>query len=103
MQAICRHLLTARCLASESSYTCTEIMEELGDKMTLATRYILSIPELFPMVGLRKDQGGLPGLNENRGMDQGIDRGNGRVKKLRSSQGMNSVHENIVQRGEYTV
>ena len=28
--------------------------------MTIATRYTLSVPELFPIVGLRKDQGKFP-------------------------------------------
>ena len=77
-------------------------MEELRDKMTVATHYILSIPKLSPMVGLRKDQGRFPGLGLNE--DRGIARGDDRVKML-SSQDKKSSHEDIAhdQIGKYTL
>ena len=39
-------------------------MEELREKMAVMAHYTLSIPELLPIVGFRKDQGILP-LNED--------------------------------------
>ena len=44
-------------------------MEELREKMTMTAHYALSIPELLPIVGFRKDQGILP-LNEDH--NQGL-------------------------------
>ena len=40
-------------------------MEELREKMTATARYTLSIPELFPMVGFRRDQVTFPLSNEH--------------------------------------
>ena len=58
-------------------------MEELREKMTVTAHHILSIPELLPIVGFRKDQEILP-LNEDH--NQGllghamIDKGTGDLK-----------------------
>ena len=52
-------------------------MEELREKMTVTARYTLSIPELYPVVGFRKDQGNSPLSNREDQWDQG------RIVKLR--------------------
>ena len=74
-------------------------MEELREIMTVSTRYILSIPELFPMVGLRRDQGRFPAvMNEDRGIDRGQNR-----MEMPSSQDMKSIHKDTIQRGELNI
>ena len=46
-------------------------MEELREKMTVTARYTLSIPELYPVVGFRKDQANFPLSSREDQWDQG--------------------------------
>ena len=58
-------------------------MEELRGKMTVTAHYTLSIPDLFPVVGLRNDQGNFPLQYE----DQRDQPGRIMVEKLKEVKG----------------
>ena len=65
-------------------------MEELRNKMTTSTRYILNISsELFPVIGFRNDQGKCLASNETPG---------GQIHTSKSSQ--DTCTEGIIRKGE---
>ena len=76
-------------------------MEELKNKIVVGTTYASSIPQLYPMVGLGKDQGSFPVMNENRAIDrsQGLENHRDGVKVQRDKN-MNSSNEHIIQTGK---
>ena len=62
-------------------------MEELREKMTVTAHCTLSIPELFPVIGFRSDQGKFPLQNEDQ-------QDRGRIERLRRA-------KDTVQTGGY--
>ena len=77
------------------------MIEELIDKVVVATTYTLNIPQLYPMVGLRKDQGSFPVMNENRAMDRSqCPEGNRDGVRVQSDKNIKSIHKCTIHTGK---